>query len=153
MLHLIPAALHRVVLRRGHALRRVWWRWRKPVLAGVAVIARDDAGRVLLVRQSYGNGRWAFPAGGMARGEDPALAAAREFAEELGCGLADLALVAVLEEQLHGATDHVHLFSAQVAGDPVPDGREVLEAAFFAPDALPDALEKRVRPRLALIGL
>ena len=151
MLHLIPAPLHRLVLRHGYRLRRRWWRWRRPTLRGVAVIARDDAGRVLLVRLSYGSGNWSLPAGGRAAWEDPATAAAREFAEELGCALADLALLAELEEELHGAIDRVHLFTARLAGDPVPDRREVLDARWFALDALPPRIGGRVRTRLALL--
>ena len=152
MLYLIPAPLHRVVLRLGYRARRVWWHWRRPDINGVAVIAQDGAGRVLLVRLSYGTSRWSLPAGGLGRGEDPAAAAAREFAEELGCGLTDLRLIEVREEPLHGALDRVHLFAAQVDGTPRPDGREVLEARFHAPDDLPEPLEKRVKPRLALLN-
>ena len=151
MLHLIPAPLHRLALRHGYRLRRLWWRIRRPRISGVCVIARDQYGRVLLVRLSYGTGKWSLPAGGLQAGEDPTAAAAREFAEELGCGLAGICLVEEREEDLFGAQDRVFLFAAQVNGIPQPDRREVLEAAFFAPDALPENLEKRVVRRLQLL--
>ena len=151
MLHLIPAPLHRLVLRHGYRVRRWWWRLRRPRLNGVAVIARNPAGEVLLVRLSYGSGRWSLPAGGHSAGEDPADAARREFTEELGCAPAQLRLLAVLEEPLHGATDRVHLFAAMLEGAVRPDGREVLEARWFAPGALPQGLERRVAARLALL--
>ncbi len=151
MLHLIPAPLHRAALRAGYRVRRWWWRWRRPDLAGVAVIALDGAGRVLLVRLSYGPPVWSLPAGGRGRREDPAAAAQREFFEELGCGIKDLRLVLETDEPLHGARDIVHVYAALVDGVPVPDGREVVEARFFARDELPERLERRVRGRLALL--
>ena len=75
MLHLIPAPAHRTVLRIAHGLRLRWWRMRKPRLAGCRVLALDREDRVLLVRHSYGSGKWMPPGGGLTRGED-ALAAA-----------------------------------------------------------------------------
>jgi 8-oxo-dGTP pyrophosphatase MutT (NUDIX family) len=149
MLRLIPSGVHRAGLRLAHALRRRWWRITKPTLHGVSVAAFDKQARVLLVRHSYGTGRWAMPGGGIRRGEDPAIAAAREFAEELGVTVTDLAPVAVLEEDLHGARNRVHLFTGTLAGLPKPDGRELLAAAFFPPDALPTPCSATVAPRLA----
>ena len=54
------------------------------------MLAVDVRRRVLLVRHSYGPPVWALPGGGLGRNEDPGVAAAREFREELGCGLADV---------------------------------------------------------------
>jgi ADP-ribose pyrophosphatase YjhB (NUDIX family) len=151
VLHLIlPAPLHRLVLRAAWPVRRRWWRWRRPILRGVAVVARDGEGRVLLVRLSYGPRVWSLPAGGRGAGEDPERAARREFAEELGCQLAEMRLIDTTDEPLHGARDTVHVFAARVAGEVRPDGREVVEARFFAPHALPERLERRVRGRLGL---
>lgn len=55
----------------------------------VAVIAQDDLGRVLLVRQyrhAVGQELWEIPAGGIDLGETPLAAARRELAEEGGVG-------------------------------------------------------------------
>ena len=151
MLHLIPAPIHRAILRIGYRVRRWYWRWRRPELRGVAVIALNPAGEVLLVRLSYGPRVWSLPAGGRGRGEDPELAARREFSEELGCELVGVRLLDTTSEPLHGARDTVHVFAAEVLGDVRPDGREVIEARFFPRDVLPDRVEKRVRKRLALL--
>ncbi len=54
---------------------------------GVYGICRDDAGRVLLVRQAPSTanaGAWQLPGGGVDHGEDPLRALVREFAEETG---------------------------------------------------------------------
>jgi len=146
---LLPAPLHRLALRLANRVRMVWWRRWRPDIAGVSIIARDGQGRVLLVRQTYGSRAWVLPGGGLDPGEDPALAAAREFREELGCGLSDITLLRVRTEPLHGAHNTVHLFAARLAGEPRPDRREVAEARLFAPDRLPHDISRRMRRRIA----
>lgn len=138
MLHLIPAPLHRQALRVAHRLRGTLRRWLKPNLAGVTLVAIDGEGRILLVRHSYGTGAWALPGGGLKRREDPEAAVRRETREELGCDLwGDLRSLPPLRETLSGAAHVGHLFVGQLAGRPRPDGREVIDAGFFALDALP----------------
>ena len=77
MLHLIPAPLHRALLRWAHRARKRWFRWARPRTGGVAVVGLDEGERVLLVRHSYGSGRWCLPGGGLRRGEDPERCARR----------------------------------------------------------------------------
>lgn len=151
MLRLIPPPLHRLALRAAHALRKRWWRWRRPRIVGCSVIALDAAGRVLLVRHSYGQDFWALPGGAVGRGEDPAVAAQRELAEEVGCRLAGIRHVAVVAERLHGAENIVHLYAGEAGNSPRADGREIVEARFFPRDALPQPLSRMVAARLALL--
>ncbi|MBV8799809.1 MAG: NUDIX domain-containing protein [Alphaproteobacteria bacterium] len=56
---------------------------RTPVAFGVTGLVEDEAGRILLVRQSYTPG-WHLPGGGVERGEPPAGAVIRELQEEVG---------------------------------------------------------------------
>ena len=154
MLHLIPAPLHRALYRVADRVRRRWWRIRRPRRASVLMAAFDEGGRVLLVRHSYGPLVWALPGGGIDRGEEPALAALREFREELGCGLAD---IVALESRVHdegGSQDLRHVFAARLAGSPLPDMREIVEIGLFEPHALPGGCDWRVAPavRLALVA-
>lgn len=150
MLYLIPAPLHRAGLRLAHGVRRRWWRLRAPRLAGCRVIALDAGGRVLLIRHSYGSDTWMTPGGGLARGEDPLAAATRELREETGCRLAGAHVIELVHEDLHGAGNRVHIVAGWTVDAPVADRREVIEAAFFAPDALPYAMPARLRAQLPL---
>ena len=102
-------------------------------------------GRVLLIRHSYGSGLWMPPGGGLKRSESPLQAARRELAEETGCILLDPVEIAVLEENLQGARNRVHVVAGRGEGLARADGREIIEAAWFAPDALPDAMPAAFR--------
>jgi 8-oxo-dGTP pyrophosphatase MutT (NUDIX family) len=146
MLQLIPAPLHRTLYRIADRTRRQWWRIRRPRRESVQVVAFDEADRVLLVRHSYGPPVWALPGGGMSRSEDPALAAAREFREELGCELADLLEVEAREQDEGGSRDVRHLFAASLGGVPVPDMREIVAVGLFDQGALPAPCDRRVGP-------
>lgn len=148
MLHLIPAPLHRVLYRLAHRLRVQWWRIRKPRFDGCRVVGLDEAGRVLLIRHSYGSDNWMPPGGGISRAEDVLTAAVRELREETGCGLEDAVRITLVEEDIGGATNRVHIVAGRVLGDPRPDRREVVEAAFFELDVLPTPMSEALRERL-----
>lgn len=153
MLYLIPAPLHRLALRTGHAVRRTWWRLARPEVRGVCMIATDRAGRLLLLRQSYGTDRWVLPGGGLGRREDPGRAAMRELHEEAGCLVDEAAFVFISDEQVHGTANRIHVFAGTLLSEPRIDGREIVEAGLFALDALPPDISPRVLRRLASAGV
>jgi 8-oxo-dGTP pyrophosphatase MutT (NUDIX family) len=126
-----------VAYRAAHRLRLVWWQVRRPRVRGCRILAFDITGNVLLVRHSYGSGRWMLPGGGLGRNEDAVAGARRELAEEVGCLLDDARLVTLLEEPLSGATNHVHLVTGRTAEAAIGDRREVIAAQFFMPGAWP----------------
>jgi ADP-ribose pyrophosphatase YjhB (NUDIX family) len=131
-----------------HRLRRLYWRLLRPRTLGVKCLVPRD-GRVLLVRTTYDR-YWSLPGGGVERGESFADAARRELGEEAGLELIDPRLFHVYLSRREGKEDHVALFVADCpTGDPRPDGREVAEAAFFDPDALPDDTSPATRRRIA----
>lgn len=149
MINYVPPAIHRLLLRVAHRVRHRWRKALKRPIAGVSVIATNAEGRVLLVRHSYGPKQWALPGGGLGRGEDPAAAARRELHEELRCDLLTIEHVATLHETISGAPHTAHVFAGALANEPRPDGREVIEARFFAADDLPDDLSRLSRLRIA----
>jgi 8-oxo-dGTP pyrophosphatase MutT (NUDIX family) len=151
MLRLIPPPLHRLLYRVAYALRGRWLRLRGGRVYGSNVIARDARGRLLMVRHSYGSRNWQFPGGGIGRREGPEAAARREFAEELRCGLAGLAFLGTIEEPYQSAVNVVHVFTGIVDGEPAVDGRELVEARFFARHELPRPLGRKAARRIEML--
>ncbi|MET0137344.1 MAG: NUDIX domain-containing protein [Novosphingobium sp.] len=148
MLHLIPPSIHRQALRVAHELRKYWWRYARPNVIGCRVLAFDDQDRLLLIRHSYGRRGWMPPGGGIRMREDPLAGACREFAEEVGCVLHAPFIIETVEESLQGARSVVHIVAGGVCGPPVPDGREIVAADFFAANDLPRNLPVLMQTRL-----
>lgn len=104
---------------------------------GAVAIVRDDAGRVLLVRQTYHRGgeRWAAPGGWLARGETPRQAAARETFEETGLRVAVGRVLAIGSGPYHELS---LAFECRVVGDSgFQPGAETDRVGYFAPSDLP----------------
>jgi ADP-ribose pyrophosphatase YjhB (NUDIX family) len=148
MLHLIPAPLHRLVLRLGHKARKRWWKLSPKSRSGVSIIALDKDERVLLVRHSYGSGLWTLPGGGRGSSEDIETCARREMREELGCELEALVLAATFDEELYGARHRASVFTCRFVGEPKVDGREIVELGWFSRADLPEGLSIHAVERL-----
>lgn len=146
MLHLIPAPLHIAGLRVAHAVRLRWWRIVRPRVRGCRVLVLDAEERVLLIRHSYGSGEWMLPGGGLARREEPITGALRELGEETGCTLDPALPFGRIDEP--ASFYETHLVVGWTSDAPRADRREILEAAFFALEALPDRTARRLAARL-----
>lgn len=140
MLRLIPGPLHRLALRLAHGLRLFWWRRTGKIVRGCNVIAVNADGHILLVRHSYHlEGVWMVPGGGIAAGESPVEGARRELSEEVGCTLRHATHFDTLTLDWGRWTNVIELVTGTTCDMPRADGREIAEARFFDPDALPDA--------------
>lgn len=131
------------------------------LLPSVTVLCRDDAGRVLLVRQ-VDSGQWATIGGMVEPDEDPRAAAVREAKEEAGI---DVELGRILDV-LGGPGFRVRypngdetayvtiVFDAQViSGELAADGEETNECAWFEQGSLDEAdLGPFARASLAALG-
>jgi ADP-ribose pyrophosphatase YjhB (NUDIX family) len=145
---LLPARLHIAGLRVAHAVRLRWWRVARRRVRGVRVLVIDGTGRILLIRHSYGSGQWMLPGGGLGAGEDVLAGAARELVEETSVRLSDPILLGRTD-----APDSVHetwLAAGWSDDHPVPDGREIIAAGWFAPSELPQPIGARFAEHLGL---
>jgi 8-oxo-dGTP diphosphatase len=105
-------------------------------VGAICVIERDD-GALLLVRHSYRRW-WGFPGGLLKRGEDVAAGAHREALEEIGLDIELLGEPAVVVDPDPQRVDVV--FRARPVSDPAGTSvgsPEIVELAWFPPDALP----------------
>lgn len=114
--------------------------WRNPGV-GAAVVIRDEAGRILLVRRAPGAtraGLWSVPAGFVNYGEEVREAAARELREETGL-VADVGEPIFVASNFHDPTKLTVgvWFAGTVVGGTLRAGDDADDARFFALDDLP----------------
>lgn len=118
----------RLGYRAGYRMMRVIWRVFPPRHVGVGILVWHG-GRLLAVRHSYRPGL-VIPGGRRNRGEEPADAASRELAEELGIEAPPDAFEYLRTER------NTHLYALHLDAPPAvrPDSREIVEAVFLTPD-------------------
>lgn len=73
----------RVFATAAHTALKAQWFVRRPKTFGAHALALTPKGKVVLVKLRYAPG-WRIPGGGRSQEEDPADAALRELAEEIG---------------------------------------------------------------------
>ncbi len=132
------------------------------LLPSAAVLPRDEAGRVLLVRDLE-TGQWAAIGGAIEPDESPEQCAKREAEEEAGVTLRLGPILAVLggpeyriEYPNGDRTAYVStVFDATVqSGTPRPDGEETSEVAWWLPEGMPlDEMSTFTRALLRGVGL
>jgi argininosuccinate lyase len=113
---------------------------RRLELAASAIVF-DDRRRVLLIRENYGRHRYGLPGGSVEPDESPWAAAVREASEETTVEVAASHLVAVCAGPLGRWVWVVHFgFRCDVvAGEArVPDGDEIAEVGWYAPERWPE---------------
>ena len=124
---------------------------RRPVV-GVAVVARDAEGRVLLIRRAD-TGGWAIPGGTLEWGETLSGTAVRELAEEAGATVTKVGRVTGVysrpdrDPRFHAVTV---IALAEIEGEVrgPKNALEIREARFFAVDELPEKLSMEMSDML-----
>jgi 8-oxo-dGTP diphosphatase len=109
--------------------------WKSPRLT-VDALARDSAGRILLVRRGHPpfEGRWALPGGFVETGETTEEACARETLEETGLAVEVGAIAGVYsrpDRDPRGHTVSVVYFCRPVGGE-LRGGDDAAEARWFS---------------------
>ncbi|HAJ32977.1 MAG TPA: NUDIX hydrolase [Candidatus Atribacteria bacterium] len=106
----------------------------------VAVIVRDDSGKILLIKRKIEpcKGEWALPSGFMETEETPTQAALRELAEETGLKGKYKKLIGVYsnKSEIHGYLVTI-IYEAEIVGGELCAGDDAEEAEFFAVNQLP----------------
>jgi ADP-ribose pyrophosphatase YjhB (NUDIX family) len=129
-------SLYHLTYRFAYLLMRAYWRVLHPPTHG-ALVAIWYEGQILLVRNSY-VGYYSLPGGYVRREETGRHAALRELAEETGVHARpdDLKQVVDLHHRWEGKREHLEIFELHPPARPgiEIDGREVIDAAFFAPE-------------------
>lgn len=138
------------IMQLAYRAQKVFWTLFRPHTRGVKAMVFNSAGEILLIRNGYGaTNLYVLPGGGVRPCEEPEMAARRELNEELGCFVNPLMPVSTHYSSAEGKRDKVHLFEARLDGTLRADDVEVIEAAFFALDALPEMLSPATARRLA----
>jgi 8-oxo-dGTP pyrophosphatase MutT (NUDIX family) len=129
-------------------IRQVWGS-QYIIYPGAGVVLENAAGEVLLVQRAYDR-RWQFPAGFMEQGESIEDTARRECAEELGIVPQDLACFGIISRAdvatmtyPNGDTVHnlgVCFCARRWTGTLHLRDAENIDARFFSPSALPEAI-------------
>lgn len=121
----------------GYPIARIYWFITRPKSYGVKCVIyyRNE---VLMIRQSYGGNRWAFPGGSIKKGETPEQAVKREVKEEVGINLENVVHLGEFKTTIEYKLDTVYCFSGIVNNRVfVVDNNEVVEANWFPMDNLP----------------
>ncbi len=123
-----------------------------PKLAVAVVLQRG--GRVLMGRRGPGAraaGKWSFPAGFVERGEVVEDAAIREVREETGFIIELDQLMGLISS--NGETVVLAVYTGTILGGDQHPGDDLIELAWFRPDALPDLAFPHDRDILETIGI
>lgn len=116
-------------------------------IVSAAVVAMDDAGRILLVRSPRRG--WEMPGGQVELGESLEAAAIREAKEESGIDVGDLTFCGVFQTVDRGTVNV--LFRGRCIGGTVRPSLESIEVGFFEPAAALDMVQHaNFRQRIAL---
>jgi len=106
----------------------------------VAVIARGDEGKILLIKRKIEpcKGEWALPSGFMELEESPVEAALRELAEETGLKGKLKRLIGVYpnNSEIHGYLVTI-IYEVKILGGKLCAGDDAEEAEFFSVNQMP----------------
>lgn len=125
---------------------------KRPVV-GIAAVARNDEGQILLVQRGD-TGTWALPGGTLEWGEELAKGLPREIEEETGATWLGMDRVSGVYSR-PDRDPRFHAVTVVVVGRVGPEARgpkntvEIRQARFFSPDDVPEPLAMGMSDMLA----
>ena len=121
-------------------LARIYWRVFSPH-SHSAVCLIEHNGKILLVRNTYGDMKWVFPGGGCKIGENPEKSAQREIAEEVGITVSEMWKFGDYSPTTLNKNAVVHCFYSRVQNSYFDiDINEIYEGGWFSWTELPQRL-------------
>ncbi|MFC3747315.1 NUDIX hydrolase [Paenibacillus sp. GCM10012306] len=108
-----------------------------PKRIGAAAVILDSAGRVLLVKHSYGKNNWDLPGGKAEDNESAEETAKREIYEEVGLKVDVRQLTGIYYDPDYDMHHFVFIAVNESDQAPQPSSPEILECRFCSRDDLP----------------
>jgi 8-oxo-dGTP diphosphatase len=113
----------------------------------VALTFIQEGGKILLVRQAYGERYWSLPGGKMELGESIDEAAVREVREETGLEVRVTRVIGLYSKPAEGGL--AITFEGRVIGGTLQPANEISECCYVSPDQLPTPVRAHLRQRVA----
>lgn len=121
-----------------YPLVRLYWFIFRPKSSGVRGVV-ENSGRILLIRNTYGNNKlWMFPGGGIKKYETPQQAFIREIKEEVGLDINQVKQIGEYTSTKEYKIDNVKVFAGiSYTSNLKTEAIEILEAKWFIVNNLP----------------
>lgn len=108
----------------------------------------NDKDEILMAREGI-DGKWSIPGGWADVGNTPSMVAVREIEEETGIRTKAVRLLGVYDKQVHEHPPEPFyiyklIFQCEIIGGELKPGFDMLDAAFFPLDKLPELSEQRI---------
>ncbi len=130
--------------------QKLYWYLFRPERPGAKTLVCNGE-RILMVKLGYAHQYWVFPGGGINKGEKPERAAVREVLEETGLEIVNPVAIGqrLYTNQYKKVLQHYFVAETTV-NDLVIDGQEIVDAAWFPLDSLPEEASLRAREEVAM---
>lgn len=119
-----------------YPVAKIYWFITRPKTSGAGCII-EHGDKILLIRNTYGDGSWSFPGGGVKKNEEPEQAAVREVKEEVGIMINNPTSLGSFLYPWQYRLDTVNVFMVNVDSENIKINKdEIKEAKWFAKNSI-----------------
>jgi ADP-ribose pyrophosphatase YjhB (NUDIX family) len=127
-----------LLFKTGYPFLKLYWFIVRPKTFGVKCIAEWE-GKILLIRNTYGDWGWTFPGGGIKKNESLETAVRREVKEETGIEITDIKKGEEFFTTREYKRDTIIVFTAKATSSIIePQASEIAAAQWFNKESLPE---------------